>query len=222
MCLTPKVSHQSITTFSSPHESAVHDDSLLDLDLPLDLLIPSICEYVDPTVSSSMPYPSTLSVMQFGIRGLLNKQDDLSVLLNKKHINVVLLCETWLNDNNIGHINIPGYDMVCCNQEKCSGGGVVILVKDCLKFRRWNGFVNKEFEYVSIELKLNSQNMLISSVYRPPNTSAGNFVTEFGAFPAKLNNSGLQSIIGMDHNLDFLKHSCLGNNYQSCLSIFHH
>ena len=50
--------------------------------------------------------------------------------------------------------------------------------------------------------------MILSSAYRPPNTSASNFVSDFELFLVSLKKSGMQSIIGMDHNLDFLKHSC--------------
>ena len=208
MCLTPKVSHQSITSFSSPRDFVLKDEILPSFDLAIDELTMSYCEYTDPTTVLLLPAePNTLTIMQLNIRGMVNKQDDLSALLKIKHIDVVLLCETWLNANNTSHVNIPGYNFIYCNCEKHTGSCVAILVKDCLKFRKWQAFESNEFETVCVELKMNSFNLILSSAYRPPNVNASKFVSEFQLFLSSLKSSGKQSIIGIDHNLDFLKHS---------------
>ena len=208
MCLTPKVSHRSITSFSSPCDFVLNDEILSCFDPAIDELTMSYCEYTDPTTISLLPAePNTLTIMQLNIRGMVNKQDDLSVLLKTKHIDVVLLCDNWLNENNTSRVNTPGYNFIYCNREKRTGSGVAILVKDCLKFRKWQAFESNEFESVCVELKMNSCNLILSSAYRPPNINASKFVSEFQLFLSSLKSSGKQSIIGMDHNLDFLKHS---------------
>ena len=55
---------------------------------------------------------SDLKVVQLNIHGLISKQGELSKLLSgclEKKIDVVILCETWLNSTVTNLINIPGY-----------------------------------------------------------------------------------------------------------------
>ena len=53
---------------------------------------------------------------------------------------------------------------------------------------------------------MNSCNMILSLAYRPPSTSAVSFIKDFESYLGILKSSGLSSIVGMDHNLDFLRH----------------
>ena len=113
MCLMPKVTHQSITTFSSPHDLPLPNVSLPNFDLSFDSSLISDCMYIDTNTSMcSLPNPTILKILQLNIRGMVNKQDDLGSLLHRNHIDIALLCETWLNDINIGQVHILGYDLV--------------------------------------------------------------------------------------------------------------
>ena len=56
-----------------------------------------------------------------------------------------------------------------------------------------------------IELKGNKHNAIIGGIYRPPNTSAKDFVDDFSRLCEGLRNEPIVLLV-MDHNLDFLKY----------------
>ena len=61
-------------------------------------------------------------------------------------------------------------------------------------------------EHCVVELKTDKRNILLVSAYRPPNTKARTFLTEYKRLLNSLKkNKGHEIIIGLDHNLDLLK-----------------
>ena len=197
MCLTPKLIHHPIASFDLVDSSCLND-------VPKSIDVPN-CDYVtdaNETDTSS----NNLNILQFNIRGLVNKQDDLRMLLNDYNIDIVLLCETWLNDTNVHRVDIPGFNLVYKNRESRKGGGVCILLKNNLKFREYeNKSCPITFEVVTVELKTNNKNLMISSAYRPPSSTPTQFVHEYTALLNEHKKNGLKAIVGMDHNLDLLK-----------------
>ena len=56
-----------------------------------------------------------------------------------------------------------------------------------------------------VELKCNTDNVLIGSLYRPPNTNKKQFLVAYNKIIKTVNKYNGNTILGMDHNLDFLK-----------------
>ena len=87
--------------------------------LHLDELSPALwsdkCDYVDVIKCNNLnPENYNLMVMQHNIRGLLGnitKLKQLLDLMTKKNstIDILLLCETFLNKKTISLVNLPGY-----------------------------------------------------------------------------------------------------------------
>ena len=157
--------------------------------------------------------------MQLNIRGLVNKQQDLNTLLTKlRHkVHVIILSETWLTQSNKMLIKMPGYKLVSKEHVNKKGGGVGFLIDENLKFREVHDVssYNNNMEQITIELKGNNDNILITSIYRPPNTPPRKFMNEYKLLIAKLNQKCKNIAVGMDHNLDFLKH-----HIHSCTNDF--
>ena len=66
--------------------------------------------------------------------------------------------------------------------------------------------VSDNFEHCIIELKGRKRNIILVSLYRPPNTSVKAFLSDYKQLVQNLNNvKNCDVIIGTDHNLDFLK-----------------
>ena len=112
-------------------------------------------------------------------------------------------------------VNIVGYTHIGnCRSEK-KGGGVSILLKDGITYKRRTDldiFQERETESVFVEiLSKNGKKIIIGSMYRPPNTNISQFSTNIAniikqARMAK-GKSPPERVIGMDHNIDLLKGS---------------
>ena len=77
---------------------------------------------------------TNLSVIQWNIRGLVNKQSGLKEVLLSFPCSpdIVLLCETWLTKDKENRIDLPGYKWFSKNRTDKIGGGVCIMVSSKL------------------------------------------------------------------------------------------
>ena len=153
-----------------------------------------------------------LIVLQLNIRGLFNKTALLTNLLTScvenRTPDIVMLSETWLTPTS-PPINIDGYNFVHCCRSQKRGGGVGILISTNLRYTECKNISSTlaENECVTVELKLKSQSTcIISSMYRPPNVDIPTFQTCYNSLVCEMKKLRPKSIIiGLDHNLDFLK-----------------
>ena len=93
-------------------------------------------------------------------------------------------------------------------KEKGEKEGVSFLIRDNLITRERNDLKIKadHLEHHIIEVKCSGKNILLVSIYRPPNTPIPESLKEYDTLLNKLNNKKeYDTIIGIDHNLDFLK-----------------
>ena len=169
------------------------------------------CDYLDVSDVNSLRHTDKdLLILQLNIRGLLSKQDVPKQLLTEFKVlpDIVLLCETWLKKDTTGKLDMPNYECYHKHRIDRLGGGVSVLVKQKLRSRERPDLVvaTNLFEYNVVELKMNTNNILIVSGYRPPNSNTRKFMQEYKTVLAKLKESKHHElIVGMDHNLDLLK-----------------
>ena len=171
------------------------------------------CHYVQPSTIKQIHNKDTdLGLIQLNIRGLLNKQTQIKQLLSSENItlpiDVILLCETWLKPTTSELFDLPNYKSFHKIRCDCIGGGTSILVNDRLRSRdRSDLLVETSYlEHCIVELKTNNRNILLVSAYRPPNTNAKVFLSEYKRLLNNLKKrKNHEIIIGMDHNLDLLK-----------------
>ena len=95
------------------------------------------CDYIDLEDRKQLNCDKkSLSLIQLNIRGLLSKSSALNLLLTENVGNIrpdlVLLCETWLNLNNIANVDIPNYRLFGNVRNNKLGGGTGILVHKTL------------------------------------------------------------------------------------------
>ena len=177
------------------------------------------CDYIQPDNCDNLNNGNyNLILLQLNIRGLLSHQDELKLLLHKLHnkntsIDMVLLCETFLNNKMENLINIPRYTIISNSRIHTRGGGTAILIKKGLKFSRRKDldiFAEKKVESVFIEvLTKNNKHIVVGSMYRPPNNTDDIFLESILSTKHKLSteHEKKELIIGMDHNFDLLKSS---------------
>ena len=154
-----------------------------------------------------------LTILQLNIRGLFGKQIELRNMLNSicgvNKVDITLLQETWLTSENKNRLNIPGYKHFVAHRPNKKGGGVSILINDELKSREIPLMdLGPSTESIFVEIKLEDRRLVVGSMYRPPNTKSSDFITNFEKILKILKLSEKTDvIIGLDHNLDFLKAS---------------
>ena len=170
------------------------------------------CDYVQPEETIQVN-ESDLVILQLNIRGLSSKLDELKQLLrnlaDSKKPDIVLLSETWLNKNS-PKITVPGYRLFNIHRTHKKGGGVSVLISSAIKSRHKT--VNIELEtielcLVEIKLEHSQRNIVVGSLYRPPNTSCVKFVNEYENLIKTLKHADTHLVLGMDHNSDLLKAS---------------
>lgn len=79
-------------------------------------------------------YKNLVTIMHVNARSIVNKINDLSLLLMQLPVKILAFTETWLNKDNENTLVIPGYNKICKSREGRMGGGVALLVSGELLF----------------------------------------------------------------------------------------
>ena len=183
---------------------------LIDDDL---LLFDNECTYIEPEQTNSLNGKNaSLRILHVNIHSIPSKLDDLKSLLeklkqNEINIDLLLLCETFLTENNKNLFNIPGYDLIEEHRIEKAKGGVAIYVNQCLQYNNRDDlklFKEGQFEACFIEIKCESKNIVVGEIYRVPSTSEKEFLEDYEKLLEKIKSENKDIIIGTDQNLDYL------------------
>ena len=156
------------------------------------------CDYVH---SVSDVNQSDLVVMQLNVRGVSSKRSQLIDLLENsvwdKHVDIVLLSETWLTEYS-PPLGISGYEVYRQDRTYKKGGGVAILISTKLRCTERHDLSSKlvETECVTLDIKLKSgENCIISSMYRPPNSDTSTFLASYNSLVCAMKKEKPKGII---------------------------
>ena len=171
------------------------------------------CDYIDEDDLREIDITQKdISIVQWNIRGILSSEVEVAKFLNysnRRKIDIILIVETWLTKTSEKKLHLDGYDYHGKIRKNKKGGGVGILINKNLKYKvRPDLYIdNEHFENVSIELKTDLSNIIISSIYRPPNTSQKEFIANFSELQCKIiKEQNKEWVVGLDHNMDLLKY----------------
>ena len=146
----------------------------------------------------------------FGV--LCSKRSQLLDLINStvhnKETDLILLSETWLTPYS-PTFTIPGYEFHHLDQPNKKGGGVGILSSSKLRCILRNDLTSRlsESECITIDITIcNGKHCLVCSMYRPPNSDIPVFLASYSSLVCAMKKEcPNDTIVGLDHNLDFLK-----------------
>lgn len=166
------------------------------------------CSY---SLTDDIEQTGNFSVLHLNVRSLSKNFDELLDLVSRLKVksvdmDVIMLCETWLHDNNSMLIDIPGYKCFQQNRIQSRGGGLIIFIKDCLKVEdanELNAIQDGVFEAKFVWIKDVARELYVGELYRIPNSSPVEFNTFVKNLLSKV--KGKQIIIGADQNMDLLK-----------------
>ena len=162
-----------------------------------------------------------ISILSVNIRGMKSNFNQLLLFLQslKIPINIITICETWLNDHDEILFNIPGYTQYSISRST-RGGGLMMFVTDNLISNAISNFtfINDIMESLSVKIIVENKVHLVDLLYRVPSTGQDDFVNE-------LNRLILQKIqpqnvvICGDLNMNLLgPPSAAGLNLLSCMA----
>ena len=169
------------------------------------------CDYIDPTQLPINVNKHDLLILQWNTRGLRGKHDAVVNLLNnilEQKVDIVMINETWLNNKSPPLPPIAGNKFVGKPRSDRKGGGVGFLIRNDIIYRRKENLEveTKTLENIVIGVK-SKPNLLLCSGYRPPNTDIGEFLVSYEKILTTLKaHKHNEYVIGIDHNLDFIKH----------------
>ena len=89
------------------------------------------------------------------------------------------------------------------------GGGVAMLINQNLRSRKYDhlDYTDNNIESCFIEVDNGQNKILIGLIYRPPNSDSKNFMGKYKEIVKLTKGYKGHRLIGMDHNVDFLKTS---------------
>lgn len=127
---------------------------------------------------------NNLKLLQLNVRSLLNmnKFDLFLDFLDSfpNCFDILILSETWLNDNCFKLYSIPGFNAVHACRDRI-GGGLAVYVSVRLKFKVYEVLSSDFFSIsISVEVDKPKRDVNITAYYRPPvNNNIDRFLTHF-------------------------------------------
>ena len=103
---------------------------------------------------------------------LYPKLDEIKILLHEQNIDILCLCETFLNQEFCDdELKVNGYDFIRKDRQT-HGGGLIICIKSYLSFTHHVDMESNDLESIWVEFKHNKQkSFYISYCYRPPSST---------------------------------------------------
>ena len=146
-----------------------------------------------------------LKIVHLNIHYLYPKLDEIKLTLSKQDIDILCLCETFLNDTfSENELNIDNYKLFRKDRHTL-GGGLLIYIRDDIPCNHRNDLESTSIETLCIEIKQpNSKSFLLSYVYRPPSSKV-QWIKDFTLIMEKSLSGEKECIVIGDFNFDLLK-----------------
>jgi exonuclease III len=156
---------------------------------------------------------SGLNISHINCRSLFPKLEEISYIIYCAKVDILCLTETWLDESICDNdIMIDGYTLFRKDREG-RGGGVAIYVRNDVNFIDKSVTLKNDIEAVLIEVvtKTNDPNILLSCLYRPPNSSTEIFDNIVDYIEA-LFSQGKEVVLLGDLNYDYKFDETLSDN----------
>jgi uncharacterized protein (UPF0303 family) len=162
---------------------------------------------------------ATIKLATVNVNGLIGKLDCIKLALNVYNTDVCCVQDTKICDGHLtSSIYIEGYT-VFRRDRNSHGGGVCIYVKS--KLRHSAVACNSNIEGVSV--KLQNRNVIVLSVYKPPNENENKFYEEISDI-ITLNEDNCTIVVVDDTNMNTLvsSNSQKVNRYCHEMNLINH
>ena len=169
----------------------------LNLSMLLLLIIGGV--KVNPGLSSS----PNLTFGMLNTRSVVNKAPLLHSLITDNDLSILAIAETWVKSDDppviINGPAPPGYGILHVhrdNPDQNRGGGLAIIHRDTINIQPRKHKINhSSFELQLVNITLQSRDILLANIYRPPSSSKSLFFEEFGLLLTNLRTEVVDRLI---------------------------
>ncbi|KAJ8971063.1 hypothetical protein NQ317_002755, partial [Molorchus minor] len=203
----------------------VQDSIILQKIVKMILLVLNVLEIIK---LKNQPIRSNIStncnkkneIVYFNCQGFINNKDQiLQLVLDWKPI-ILCLSETHVDDDiTDSELKIAGYNYEKCVTTNRRTGGILIYISDNYKYKvkETQNLLNYLW-LISITIKLNKCNYIISALYHPPQVSDNLFIEFFKNYlDSAVEFNGTLIICG-DFNYDLLSETYYGNKCKTIIN----
>lgn len=149
-----------------------------------------------------------LRCAHLNVNGLLNKIEQVRLLLYESKINILAISETHLSSTvSNAELEIHNYSLVRKDRQGCGNnwGGVLVYYENHIPLHEVDfKFEAGKTESIWLEINIRSEKLLVGCIYRPPNDK--HFLKNFESITNRISHRKNILILG-DLNIDFLKPS---------------
>lgn len=165
-----------------------------------------------------------IQIVHLNISSIRKHFDDLLIFLETfclRDLDVIVLGETWTN-NDLKNYNIPGFTSIHNNSENNRSDGVIVYIKNNIKFEVEHTRLQLSKVTVSyITFSIKNIKYRILPCYRSPNVNENLFLNDLEEYLIDLPKKESIDIFVGDINIDLLnKTSAVTNRYMAMLSFF--
>jgi len=118
-------------------------------------------------------------------------------------LDILCITETWISVNdNFATRNVTpiGYNIISNSRNGKRGGGVAVILKDHLAYKKLVTVVCDTFEVLLLRVTSCTKSFVIATIYRSPGPLA-NFLTELNNFIANLVSNSDDFVLAGDFNI---------------------
>jgi hypothetical protein len=123
-----------------------------------------------------------LSILHWNCNGIFSKKEMLTDYLQQYKPHICSLNEIKLTELEANkYLRFNGYSSIlkCRKQNGNYGGGVALLIREDVSFEECCDFNNTDVEVVAVKINLNKTDLLIMSIYNPPDRHLKSICWEF-------------------------------------------
>ena len=119
-----------------------------------------------------------LKIAHLNVCSLINKMDELKLLMAPKSLDVLTISESWLHSNiEDDEFNLPGYSCVRRDRDGRRGGALITYIKPDLNFCSLIDLDNDfdEIQWVNVS-RGKGKAVVVVNIYRPPDQHLNDFL----------------------------------------------
>lgn len=162
---------------------------------------------------------NSLKIIHFNSRSILNKIDEVELIVASKNPDIICVSETWLKPEYTNNaVSLIGYNLLRHDRSVNRGGGVCIYFKNKTANIIEKSSTKSSIEYLIVQLPYKNCKLLIGVFYIPPQFS-NNTTTldELDNILQKYSTQYDNLLFTGDFNIDLLKNNNYSNNFVQIL-----